>query len=37
MKHVWVKRATCSLTASTTAGTAWPMPVTAMPEPRSSS
>ena len=35
MKQVWVKRPTCSLTASTTAGTAWPMLVTAMPEPRS--
>src|SRR3954470_17387900 len=37
MKQVWVKAATCSLTASTTAGAALPTPVTAMPEPRSMS
>ncbi len=30
-----MNRATCSRTASTTRGWAWPTPVTAMPEPRS--
>ena len=37
MKQVWVNAATARLTASTTSGTAWPMEVTAMPEPMSSS
>ncbi|MDQ1111442.1 hypothetical protein QE418_000890 [Microbacterium testaceum] len=37
MKHVWVKAATCSCTALTTAGWALPTLVTAMPEPRSMS
>ncbi len=35
MKQVWVNRATCWLTASTTAGTAWPTLTTAIPDPRS--
>ena len=35
MKQVWVKRPTCSRTASTTAGAAFPTLVTAMPEPKS--
>ena len=35
MKHVWVKRRTCSMTASVTKGSALPTFVTAMPEPRS--
>src|SRR4051812_15819011 len=35
MKQVWVNAATCSRTASTTAGAALPTLTTAMPEPRS--
>ena len=35
MKQVWVNAATCSRTASTTAGALLPTVVTAMPEPRS--
>src|SRR5689334_15848815 len=35
MKQVWVKAATCSVTAATTAGAALPTLTTAMPEPRS--
>ena len=35
MKQVWVNFATCSRTASTTAGALLPTVVTAMPEPRS--
>src|SRR3954469_4048060 len=37
MKQVWVNAATCSVTASTTAGAALPTFTTAMPEPRSMS
>src|SRR3954467_15041219 len=37
MKQVWVKAATCSCTASTTAGAALPTLTTAIPEPRSMS
>ncbi len=35
MKQVWANRSTCSRTAATTRGWAWPTPVTAMPDPRS--
>jgi len=37
VKHVCVKRCTCSMTAAVTCGSALPTLVTAMPEPRSMS
>ena len=35
MKQVWVNFSTCSRTAATTFGEAWPIEVTAMPEAKS--